>query len=450
MKYRVENLRHIGRLANDLTEWIDPRKLNFSARDLRKHPADKRQRIADSIRTFGFLGIVVIDGDNNVVSGAQRVQAAVDLGLDAVPVMRAAHLSKAKLRAFRIADNKLAEGSEWDHGALKLEFSEILLDEPGFTLEETGFYSAEIDIVLDGNPDGDAADADGILPLTEAVTRVGDLWLIDDGHKLICGDAKSPRSHHRVMGSDRAVLIATDPPYNVRVRGNVSKLATREFVEGSGELTGLEFAQFLRTSINVMLRSSEASALLYVFMDWRSIDLLIAAGKAEGLELANLCVWNKGTGGMGSHYRSQHELVAVFKQPGEPSINNIQLGKYGRNRSNVWSMPGLNRFSGERDELLAQHPTIKPVTLVADILKDASRRGDIVLDTFAGSGTMLLAAHKTGRRARCIERDPLYCDVGIRRFQKRFGIEAVHAETGLTFTEMADLRRSDLQSPEAA
>lgn len=426
-------------------------------RELRKYKGDHIRQIADSIRRFGFLVPIVVDADNRVVAGVARVRAAKESGLEEVPVIVADHLSPSELKAYRVADNKLAEGSVWDIAELKLQYEEIMLSDPDFDFEITGFSTTEIDSFLEGDqPSGDGAvdpaDLDQEGPTGEVVTRVGDRWLLGKTglHHLLCADAKNPESYRALMQGKKYCLFIGDPPYNVRVNGHVSgngKIKHREFLEASGEMSRAEFYIFLRQCIAAASANAEPGAMIYIWIDWRSVNHVVNAVEELRLLLKNICVWNKGTGAMGSLYRSAYELCVVIAKPGAPHRNNIQLGRFGRNRKNVWDVPGLGTFSKDRQELLATHPSVKPVSLYVDIIKDVTKRGDIIVDGLAGSGTAFIAAEKTGRIARCLELDPAYCDVICRRFAKRFGVQARHAATGLTFDQMAELRRNESLAP---
>ena len=396
----------------------------------------------------GFVGVIIVGQDDEVIAGVAALTAARMAGINEVPVLRASHLSKAQVKRFRIFHNKIAEASSRDEQALKIEFVPILLDEPGL-IELTGFNTTEIDIILDGTEaDEDASDNDGIVARDVAVSRLGDVFLLaveaNRTHKLICGDAKEQASYQRLLGGERAALIASDFPYNLALARNIGRSrpnGQREFVEASGEMTPEGFSAFLEQVLAAMQLWIPTGGLLYLFMDWRNVHRLINAALRQRLDLLNLAVWDKMTGGMGNLYRSTFELIPIFKKSAAPHTNNVQLGRYGRNRENVWRVPGLNQFSKDRQELLASHPTIKPTKLFTDIIKDASNRGDIVLDPFVGSGTTIIAAELTGRVARAIELDPVYVDLCIRRFEKRFGVEATHQETGLTFRVLAEQRR---------
>lgn len=434
-------------LSNERIELLSIDDLKFFERRLRKTPEWKLDNLARSLGAFGFVIPILIDAASRIICGEARVAAARQLGLRTVPCIRVTHLSSAQVRAFRIADNRLAQDSEWDRVELGNEIKEIILDEPGFDTDLLGFQVPELDLILNPEPVGEAgdpADDDGIVPQADAVSRLGDEWHLGP-HRLRCGDATVPATIARLLGGDKAPLYVGDPPYGISTRkiGSKGRIKHREFVQGSGEQTPDEFFEFLRSSIEAAVSGLAPGALAYWWCDWRQLHTTVNAGLACGLSLVNICCWCKTSPGMGSFYRSQMELCVVFRLPGGPPINNIQLGRFGRNRSNVWFAPGMNGFSRDRMELLKLHPTVKPCQLIEGILKDASRRGDIIVDTFCGSGTALIAAHKTGRIARCLELDPLYVDVAIRRFQKRFGIEAVHAVTGRTFAEEAAFRLAE-------
>jgi DNA modification methylase len=348
------------------------------------------------------------------------------------------HLSAAEKRAYIIADNRLAEDASWNPDALRLELAELL--ELDIEIEVTGFETGEIDVLLDAGDLGtDPADATP-APAAVAVSRPGDLWEIGP-HRLLCGDALDPTSYELVLDGAIPSAVFTDPPYNVPISGHVCGLGRvqhREFAMASGEMTRAEFAVFLRKVCDRAIEWLPAGGIAFICMDWRSAADLIIQGEAAGFELLNLCVWAKTNGGMGGLYRSQHELVPVFKKPGGAHANNVQLGKHGRNRTNVWSYPGINAFGKTRDQDLTSHPTVKPVQLVADAILDVTARGDVVLDPFGGSGTTLVAAHKSGRIGHAIELDPLYVDVIVRRMQTLFGMTAINATTGQTFDALAE------------
>ncbi len=411
------------------------------AHNNRTHTAMSVVRLKDSIKQFGFVVPILATGSGEVIAGHGRLEAAKQLGLDHVPVVTADHLSRAEIRALRIADNKLAELSDWNEGALQIELAELmdlkLAGELDFDLDITGFELPEIDIMIGGSGTPEETET---APLpdksTAPVTKLGDLWRLGE-HHILCGSSLEAASFDAVLGKDQPRMIFTDPPYNVAINGHVrsGEAGHREFAMASGEMSDGEFRGFLSEfSVHLFERLMDGGIAM-ICMDWRHIEELIAAGKCAGFDLINLCVWNKTNGGMGSLYRSKHELVTVFKKPGAAHINNVELGKHGRNRTNVWDFAGVNTFGAAREADLADHPTVKPTGLVADAIMDVSHRGDVVLDCFGGSGATLLAAERTGRKARLIELDLAYVDVAIRRWQEMTGQEAIHAKTGDTWSQ---------------
>jgi DNA modification methylase len=409
----------------------------------RTHSQRQISQIARSIAHFGFNNPVLIDDQNTILCGHGRVAAARLLGLTDVPVVRLSHLTEAQKRAYILADNKLAEEAGWDRSILAIEFQALI--DLGFDTALTGFAVAEIDIVIGeaeaADPAGSDTPDDALpLPPPTAVSRPGDVWTLGP-HRIACGDARDSQVHAALMAGDRARLVFTDPPYNVPVAGHVrTSGAHREFAMATGEMDGEAFKAFLKTTLGNAAAHAADGALAFVCMDWRHMEELLAAGRAVFSELKNLCVWTKTNGGMGSLYRSQHELVFVYKLGTGPHINNVELGRSGRNRTNVWSYAGVSSFGGARREDLAMHPTVKPVALVEDALKDASRRGDVILDPFGGSGTTLIAAEKSGRFARLIECDPIYVDVTLSRYRRLSSKPVLHASTGKTYAQIAEER----------
>ena len=413
----------------------------------RTHSKKQIRQIADSIKRFGFTNPILVDGKGGVIAGHGRLAAAKLLGMKEVPTILLSHLSETEQRAYVIADNQLAAKAGWDKEILAIELQALVdLD---FDVSLTGFDIPEVDLIISefspDNRDDDDEDAEP-APLEKsagpAVTRVGDVFVLGD-HRLVCGNALSADVFQQLMQGEKAGVCFTDPPYNVPIAGNVSGLGKtkhREFAMASGEMSDDEFAEFLEQSFSQIAASCVPGAIAFICMDWRHVAETIDAGRHVFGDLLNLCVWNKTNAGMGSLYRSQHELVLVFRNGKAPHRNNVELGKHGRHRSNVWTYRGVNSFGAGRMEDLEAHPTVKPVNLVADALLDVSRRGDIVLDPFGGSGTTLLAAHKTGRSARLVEIDPLYCDLIVRRFEKHTGKQARLAATGQTFEELGEER----------
>jgi DNA modification methylase len=417
-------------------EEIPISSLKWNARSPRVHPEKQIEMLARNIDTFGFLIPCLISDQNRLLCGNARVLSAMRLGMETVPAVRVSHLSDNDQRVFILADAKLSEHARWH--------PEILQEEIQFTtnlnidldLSVIGFETAEVDLILERTEEQIEDDpTESLRP--QAISRSGDIWRAGE-HRVCCGDALSERSYDAVLGRSRAGLVVTDPPYNVRINGHVGgsgEIQHREFAMASGEMTPDQFVSLLTVSLGHLAAHSGDGSLQYIFMDWRHCPEILAAGQAAYNELKNICVWRKANAGMGSLYRSQHEFVFVFKNGTAAHINNINLGAHGRNRSNVWDYAGINGFGRHRDELLAMHPTVKPVAMLADIIKDASHRGDVVLDAFGGSGSTLMAAERTGRRAAIIEIDPLYVDATIRRWQTLTGRTAYCEVTGETFTE---------------
>ena len=412
----------------------------------RQHSAKQIRQIATSIETFGFNVPILVDADLNVIAGHGRLLACRRLGWLEVPTIRLDHLSPEQRPAFMIADNRLAEVAKWDDRLLGEQLQALASVDLDFDIEAIGFDMGEIDLRIESLSSKDAGAAEPPIPdvAGPAVSRLGDFWQLGR-HKLLCGDAREPSAHAALMGAERAAAVFSDPPYNVAIDGHVSgsgKIRHREFVMASGEMTPEAFTAFLEASLARMKRSSVAGGLAFICIDWRHISELLSAARSTDLDLLNLCVWTKTNAGMGGLYRSQHELVFVFKLGAGRHRNNVQLGQHGRNRTNVWRYangPGFGR-AGEEGHLAALHPTVKPTTMIADAILDVTRRGDIVLDSFLGSGATLMACERTGRRCHGIELDPLYVDVIVRRWQTYTGDKARHLETGQTFEEVQTLR----------
>jgi len=419
-------------------------RLQLRNRQPRKHSDRQIAQLMASIRQFGFVNPILVDGNNRVVAGYGRLLAARKLGLASVPTICLEHLSEAELRAYALADNRLAELSGWDDELLRLELSELLELDLDFSIEVTGFVTAEIDRLLDVSFGEHSADpADEVEPPAErAVSKLGDLWQLGR-HRLLCANALEELSYQSLLGEERAQMVFTDPPYNVKVNGHVSGLGRarhREFLMASGEMSEEQFTSFLMTICQHLVRHTVDGSIHDICMDWRHLGELLAAGRAAYSELKNLCVWVKDSGGMGSFYRSRHEMVLVFKNGTAPHINNFGLGESGRYRTNCWEYPGVNGFRSGREDELAMHPTVKPVALVADAIRDCSRRKGLILDPFCGSGTTIIAAERTDRSARCLELDPRYVDVAVRRWQTLTGLEARLPASDKTFAETAAAR----------
>jgi hypothetical protein len=414
-------------------------------RNVRRHNRRQYVKLEAAIRKFGFLVPVLVDEANTILSGHARVAVAKKIGWQTVPCVRVEGLDDAHKRALMLAENKLHDLSDFDPEALSLELKALC--DLGVNLE-IAFETGEIDVSIDGGTrlgtsTSEPADEIGpVDPTVKAVTRPGDLWQLGR-HRLLCGDALDSASYDLVLADEKAAMVFGDFPYNVPILGHVSGLGRnvpREFAMASGEMSPAEFSGFLASTINLLTRHSTDGSIHFICMDWRSIGLLLEVGRAGYDELKALCVWNKTNGGMGSLYRSKHELVAVFKHGKAPHTNNIELGRHGRYRTNVWDYPGANTFHKGRDEDLAAHPTVKPLALVADAIRDCSKRNALILDPFGGSGTTILAAERTGRRGALIEIDPIYVDVTIRRWETMTGEQATLAVNGTTFAEIQRLR----------
>ena len=442
-------------MIGPLTE-LNITSLKPYARNARTHSKKQVKQIAASIERFGFTNPVLISDDGEIIAGHGRVEAAKLLGWKQVPTIARSHLSETERRAYVLADNKLALNAGWDKEILAIELQ--ALSDLEFDVELTGFSLAEIDLVIDeageADPEGTDAPEDAVeFANGRPVSRQGDLWHLGR-HKLLCGDARSSIDFEALLGKEEADLVFTDPPYNVKIDGNVCGLGSvkhREFAFASGEMSQSQFTSFLADTLGNVASVMRDGAIAFVCMDWRHMGELLSAGSTVFTEFKNLVVWNKTNGGMGAFYRSKHELIFVFKQGTAEHTNSFGLGETGRYRTNVWDYAGISSISGSRSEELAMHPTVKPVALIADAIRDCSRRGEIVLDCFGGSGSTLIAAEKTGRSARLIEYDPLYCDTIIRRWEKLTGKRATLAVTEETFEDLADSRIGvELVAEEAA
>lgn len=422
-------------------DYLPVAQLRPYARNARRHSKKQVRQIADSIRRFGFTNPVLIGDDLEIIAGHGRVAAAKGLGMETVPTLRLSHLTPAERRAYVLADNKLALNAGWDQELLAIELQALI--DFDFDMELTGFSLAEIDFTLDAaresSPDTSPAPEDAVAEAGgPPITRRGDVWRLGR-HRLICGDAREPADYASLMLSEHAAMMFTDPPYNVPISGHVSglgKVQHREFAMASGEMSQTQFIEFLTITLAAASGVCRDGSIAFVCMDWRHMSELLAAGNAVFSELKNLCVWNKTNGGMGTFYRSKHELVFVYKIGDTSHVNTFGLGGDGRYRTNVWDYAGVTSIGAARREALEMHPTVKPVAMVADAIRDCSKRGDVILDPFGGSGSTLIAAETCGRSARLIEYDPLYCDTIVRRYQAYTGKAAVLDGTLLTFDEI--------------
>jgi DNA modification methylase len=429
-----------------LTEIVRLSQLTLPRRNAHTHTKKQIRQIADSIREFGWTYPILTDENKRIIAGVGRYAAAAQLGLQLVPVLAISGLSEAKKRALALADNKIAANAGWDRAILAAELGELadLLPKCDLKIELTGFEPAEIDALMGDLVDPERDPSDDIPAINrDPISRRGDLWLLER-HRLSCGDARSAPDVGSLMGFERATMVFTDPPYNVQVKSiqGRGKIRHREFVQASGEMSSDAFTAFLVECLSLAAENSINGSVHFVCIDWRHLGELLTAGKEVYRELTNLAVWVKSNAGQGSFYRSQHELIFVFKHGQGSHLNNIELGRHGRNRSNVWSYPGVNAFRAGRLDDLALHPTVKPVALVADAMRDCTRRGDIVLDPFIGSGTTILAAERVGRRGYGLEIDPQYVDVAVRRWQAFTKRDAILAGTEQTFDEISAERAS--------
>lgn len=422
--------------SRDLTPRLVPvASLSRLGRDTRKHPPAQIKKLGRFIDRWTIVLPILIDKSGRVIDGWALVEAAKKLALKEVPAITIDDLTEAELRALRQALNRVSEDADWNPQELALELGDLLQLDPEFDLTLTGFEMGEIDVLLGGNATDEEDDLPEIDETVEPIAKLGDIWIAGD-HRVICGSALVEETFTRLLGEDRAQQVVTDPPYNVPILGHASGHgATKhdDFQMASGEMSVEAFTGFLKASASLAARFSVDGSIHFWFMDWRHQSEILTAGNAVYDELKNVVVWNKSNAGMGSLYRSAYELIYVFKKGQAPHINNVQLGKFGRNRTNVWDYPSQSAMAAAGKSKLSLHPTAKPVALVADAIRDCSNRGDVILDPFGGAGTTLIAAERTGRRARLIEIEPRYVDITIERWRRLTGMTAVHAETGAPF-----------------
>lgn len=408
----------------------------------RTHSDEQLAVIGQSLQAFGWMNPVLVDDDHVIIAGHGRVEAAKRLGITHAPVLRVGGLTPDQIRAYRLADNRTAELSGWSSEILAIELQHITEVEIGCSIETLGWKMPEVEVLLETHRDSTAAEDDSAddVPAGSdiAVSKVGDLWLCE-AHRVLCGSAIDAAAMAKVTDGKSVQLICQDPPWNIPVKSIVGSGRTkhREFVMGSGEMSVADFRRFLGDELRCNANHAVPGAVIQVFIDWRGVEKVIAAGEAQGLELLNILVWVKTNGGMtGGPWRSQHELIAVFRKPGAKIKNRVELGKYGRYRTNVLHMAGLNSFGKGRMEALESHPTRKPVALIAELIRDVTDFGDAVLDSFLGSGTTLIAAERTRRTCFGMELDPIYVDTAIRRWEQFTGKQAVLEGSGKTFGEV--------------
>ncbi len=426
MKFSKEELRVL---------YKNPTELKLNPKNSRTHSKKQIQQIAQSINALGFNNPVLIDKNNTIIAGHGRVLAAKELGMDTIPVICLNHMTQEQIRAYIIADNKLAEAAGWDKEILKIELDFLMNLEPdfGFDATITGFDIPEIDFIInpesieeaksDAGQDKDDKFFETVVDIPKRVKK-GELWKLGE-HLLYCGDALKESSYQILMGDNKAQIVFTDPPYNVKVKGNVTKQKHHdEFAFASGEMGQSEFIDFLKKAMVLQAKYSIDGSIHYQCMDWRHVEEMMDAGNQVYSSFKNICVWDKGTAGMGSLYRSQHEFIFVFKNGSEPHINNVELGVHGRYRTNIWKYRGMHASNPQAKALVKLHPTVKPVAMIMDVLFDCSSAGSIVLDSFGGSGSTLIAAEKTKRKVRLIELEPKYCDVILYRWENLTGKKA--------------------------
>ena len=426
----------------DLTvKYISPKEVKPYAKNPKTHNDKQVHQIAQSIKEFRFTNPLLIDENNVLIAGHGRLLASNTLQLEKVPVIILSHLTEAQKRAYRIADNKLTENGKWDVDLLTMELKDLDGLDLSFDLDITGFDNAEIDLLF--NPPTPADSKLNNIPFIveeEIVSKLGDIWQLGN-HRLICGNALEKDTFEQLLGNKRADMIFTDPPYNVKIEGHVcgaGKTHHKEFGMASGEMTQSEFTSFLSQNFNLLKEYIRLGSLHYICMDWRHLEEISQAGHVYD-ELKNVCVWNKSNAGMGSLYRSKHEMIFVFKNGTIPHINNVELGSNGRYRTNVWDYESVNTFKNR--DLLKLHPTVKPVELIRDAILDASYRGNIILDSFLGSGSTLLACEKAKRVCYGIELEPRYIDTAIRRWEALTKQEAILLFNGKNYKELLEEKR---------
>lgn len=418
-------------------------KIQPNPKNPRKHKDRQIKLLCKSIESFGFNIPIAVDSQGMIVAGHARLAAAKKLGLSEVPVIVLDHLTEQQAKAFLLADNRLSELSSWDADLLAVYLQELSVVNLDFDIEATGFTVGEIDLHIDTTGSGNSTPKDDPADRFQvatgpSITQVGDQWRLG-AHRVVCANALDPATYAALMNSEKAAQVVTDPPYNVKVDGHIGgkgSIKHREFAMATGEMSEEEFTTFLYTIFLRLVEYTIDGSIHMVYMDWRHLPEILAAGRRAYTSFLNLCVWAKSQAGMGSLYRSQHELALVFKSGKASHRNNVELGRFGRYRTNVWNYPSIHAMRhGEEGDLLALHPTVKPVKMIADAIFDCSKRGDLILDPFLGSGTTLLACERVGRVCRAIELDPLYVDTAIRRWQALTGEDAILESTGQTFTQ---------------
>jgi DNA modification methylase len=415
--------------------------LNHYSRRLRKSDQAHIREIANSISEFGFNVPILVGENNTVVDGETRLEAARLLGLSNTPCIRVDHLDKREQRLLRLAVNRLGEKGTWDLDELEAEFEELLIEDA--PIEITGFGPGEVDQVLIGDQAAGIETGD-LEPRTsaKAVAQIGDVFRLGP-HRLICGNATDPAVIRELMRDDVARMIFADAPFDARDGGLVTGGSDREFLTASGETGESEFLVFNRRWMSAALPHLVDGGILAAFIGWRGFPAVHASAMAEGLTPLDLIVWAKTTARRPSLYRSQHELLPLFKKGNAAHVNNIAPGKRGRRRSNLWSYPSASSIGSSARNGLQEHPTVKPSEMLSDALLDLSDRGEEILDLFAGSGSTLIACDKVGRVCRCVELDPLYVDVIIRRYALVSANQVFLEATSESFEQLTQRRRGE-------
>lgn len=416
--------------------YISPEEVKPYQNNPKKHSEKQITQIINSIKEFKFNNPILIDENNVLIAGHGRLLASKHLQIKEIPAIRLTHLTESQKKAYRIADNKLTENGAWDTDLLKIEFEEIQKLNLDLNLDITGFDNQDIDLLFNPPPPADnKLNKIPYIPEKEIVSKAGDIWQLGS-HRIICGDALERITFERLLQDKHAAMVFTDPPYNVKINGHVcgnGAIKHKEFAMASGEMGSNEFTEFLSANFKLLKEFSKNGSLHLICMDWRHVEEISRAGHVYD-EFKNICVWNKTNAGMGSLYRSKHEFIFVYKNGEGKHINNIELGSKGRYRTNVWDYAGVNTF--KNTNLLKLHPTVKPVELIWDAILDVSKRGDIVLDSFLGSGSTLIACEKAHRLCYGIELEPLYVDTTIRRWQELTGKEAIRESDGKSYKEI--------------
>ena len=437
----MPNHSQLWRNAPLNTEYLPISALKPMPGSPRQHPKSQIRALTKSFEAFGQVLPILIDADCRIISGHAQWEVAQCLAMSDVMTMRIEHLNEPQIKALMVALNRLGDLSKWDEPALSTILLDLYALDLDFDIEATGFAEIEIELRIEGLDEKTDDTDDTILVASgPTVTQLGDLWQLGN-HRLLCANALEQPIWSQLMGDEHAALVVTDPPFNVPIDGHVSGLGKykhREFEMAAGEMSEAEFTEFLRSAMAHAHRWSAPGSVHYWAMDWRHSLEISSAGKAIYERYLNMAVWAKNQPGMGSFYRSQHELFFIFAKGGGAIRNNVQLGLFGRSRSNLWNYPSAASLArtAEEGNPLALHPTVKPLALICDILLDASTKGDIVVDPFGGSGTTLIAAEKLGRKARLIELDPAYCDTILRRWQRWSGETAFRVTDGMSFTAL--------------